>query len=52
MKENCSDRVHILQMDVTNREQVQKCVSYVKENLPKGGMVFKAKQFNLNQRIF
>ena len=37
MKENCSERVHILQMDVTNQDQVQKCVDYVKQNLPKRG---------------
>ena len=38
MKENCSERVHILQMDVTSDEQVQECVQYVTKYAPKTGI--------------
>lgn len=51
MKENCSDRVHVLQMDVTNAEQVQKCVEYVKENRPKSGEFFRSFLLSLVQLL-
>ncbi len=37
MKNNCSDRVHVLQMDITKQEEVDKCREYVEKHMPKTG---------------
>ncbi|GBO17014.1 hypothetical protein AVEN_143957-1 [Araneus ventricosus] len=33
LRKNCSSRLHVCQLDVTNDENVQKAVQFVKDNL-------------------
>lgn len=37
LKRSCSDRLHILYMDVTKQESVEKAATYVKANLGDNG---------------
>src|SRR6218665_1592605 len=36
LKEECSDRLHAIRLDVANIESIQKTYDYVKSNIPKG----------------
>ncbi|GBL87425.1 hypothetical protein AVEN_180179-1 [Araneus ventricosus] len=36
LKRICSDRLHIVPIDITNDEQVREAVAYVEANLPAG----------------
>jgi len=38
LQENCSERVHVVQLDVTNDQQIKDALEYVKKNLPKLGL--------------
>lgn len=36
LKESCSERLHIVPLDITNEDQIKEAVAYVKANLPYG----------------
>jgi len=38
LRENCSERLRVVQLDVTDDQQVKDALQYVKENLPKLGL--------------
>ena len=37
LKEKCSDRTHVLQMNVRDATQINQCLNYVKKHLPDEG---------------
>lgn len=37
LKENCSERVHIVQLDVTKDDQIQEALKYINEHKPRFG---------------
>ena len=38
LQDECSDRVHVLQMDITADDQILKAKAYILEHLPRDGM--------------
>ena len=36
LKETCSQRLHVVPLDVTNEDQIKEAVAYVKANIPFG----------------
>jgi len=36
LKKSCSDRLHVVSMDVSNHESIEKAFAYVEDKLPKG----------------
>ena len=41
LRTNCSDRLHVLQLDVTNMEQIKGSIEYIETHLPSKGKDFK-----------
>ena len=37
LREECSDRMHVLQMNVRDANQINQCLNYVKNHLPDKG---------------
>lgn len=38
LRTNCSERTHVVQLDVTSDQQVTDAVSFMQQNLPRAGM--------------
>ena len=38
LRENCSENMHVLQLDVRKADQVKAAMDYIKEHLPSSGM--------------
>jgi len=39
LRENCSERLHVVQLDVTSQEQVDEALQYMSSNIPKTGFL-------------
>ena len=51
LRENCSERTHVLQMDITSDEQVAAAVKFIEKNLPRAGKILTSVNIMLCEKL-